>query len=49
MALRKDESRAKKDNSAENFNVIRQIVLTNTIIYDKHLTAYMYIIILIII
>jgi len=25
MAFREDESRAKKDNSAENFNVIRQI------------------------
>ena len=27
MAFRKDESRARKDNSAENFNVIRQITL----------------------
>ena len=26
MAFREDESRARKDNSAENFNVIRQIV-----------------------
>lgn len=25
MAFREDESRARKDNSAENFNVIRQI------------------------
>ena len=27
MAFREDESRARKDNSAENFNVIRQIAL----------------------
>lgn len=25
MAFREDESRARKDNSAENFNVLRQI------------------------
>lgn len=28
MAFREDESRARKDNSAENFNVIRQIALS---------------------
>ncbi len=27
MACREDESRARKDNSAENLNVIRQIAL----------------------
>ena len=27
MAFREDESRARKDNSAENFNVLRQIAL----------------------
>ena len=27
MAFREDESRARKDNSAENFNVLRQISL----------------------
>ena len=27
MAFREDESRARKDNSAENFNILRQIAL----------------------
>ena len=27
MAFREDESRARKDNSAENFNTVRQIAL----------------------
>lgn len=34
MAFREDESRARKDNSAENFNVIRQIAL-NILKSDK--------------
>ena len=34
MAFREDESRARKDNSAENFNVLRQIAL-NILKSDK--------------
>ena len=47
MAFREDESRARKDNSAENFNVLRQIALNipkndrsfKGIITDKNLSV----------